>query len=352
MTIAAHIGELVRHNEMVIVPGLGAFLTQFHPAKVNALSKKINAPGKHIVFNSLIKDNDGMLAYSFAKKYGIEYKDALQIAETFSQFCLKEMKEGKQISFAQLGVLAMNQAGHIEFSADLTVNYDDRYFGLPEIIAIPIARNRKYEPVIQIHPHAKEKVKRFAPLYRRIAAVAVPFLLVGVLVWLSRDGIRNYWQQSASVLLIDSSNQFEAETAQAENKVVEFDNSESQNSPIIIEEYTAAAATLDENLDTSNETISDEAPPTAADEKDSNLKSEAVYSGEYHIIGGAFRNKDLADRLVAKLKIEGYGSYIAGQTKGGLHRVSIANHTHKNKAIEDLFAIKQKVNKDAWLLKD
>jgi len=326
--IAAHIGELVRVNELVIIPGLGGFLTHFHSATVNAISKKIEAPGRHIAFNSQLKENDGFLAHSFAKKMGISYKEALQIVETFAQFCHREMKAGKQISFEKLGMLSMTPTGHIQFSADLSINYDDQYFGLPEIVAMPIVRNRHYEPVIQINPKAKESVKKLAPIYRRVAAVAVPLIALGLLAWFSKDHIKNFYQQSASIVNIDSSHQKE-ETLKTppKTKVIAAEEIE----PI------KADKTNTENPEP-NEII--------VQEKVEN------FSGNYHIIGGAFTNKDLADKLVKKLETDGFKAYIAGQNNIGLYRVSAGNFNNREKAVEQLRWFQSHVNSDAWLLKD
>lgn len=324
MDIAAHIGELVRVNELVIIPGLGGFLTRFHSAKINAISKKIETPGRYIAFNAQLKENDGFLAHSFAQKTGISYKDALQLIETFAQFCLKEMKGGKQISFEKLGMLSMTITGHIQFSADLSVNYDDNYFGLPEIVAMPIVRNRTYEPVIQINPQAKESIKRMAPFYRRVAAVAIPLITLGLVAWFSKDHIQNYYQQSASIVHMDSSNQAEKATSTPPN-----------TKTIRAEEAEVKPA------------IPDPEP------KEIIVKEKVEsFEGNYHIIGGAFNNKDLADKLVKKLEAEGFKSYIAGQNNIGLYRVSAGNFASRQKAVEQLKWFQSHVNSTAWLLKE
>jgi len=324
MDIARHIGDLVRDNELVIVPGLGGFLTHFHTAKLNAISKKIESPGRHIAFNAQLKENDGFLAHNFAQKMGISYKDALQIIETFAQFCLEEMKAGKQISFEKLGILSMTNTGHIQFSADLSINYDDNYFGLPEIVAVPIIRNRTYEPVIQINPQAKENIRKMAPLYRRVAAVAIPFIALGLVAWFSKDHIKNYYQQSASIVNIDSSSQAEKSTiTPPKTKVIQAEEIETK---------------------TIEEVSSPEAKEIIVREKVESIK------GSYHIIGGAFNNKDLADKLVKELEADGFKAYIAGQNSIGLYRVSAGNFSNRNKAVEQLKWFQSHVNSGAWLL--
>ncbi|NOR88084.1 MAG: hypothetical protein GQ527_10775, partial [Bacteroidales bacterium] len=185
--IAAHIGRLVREHELVIIPGLGGFLTNFHPSAIHALSNRMEPPGRHIAFNTRLQENDGLLAHHLSKKLGLSYKDAINLAETFASFCKNELKEGHYISFEYLGVLSLNSHGKIEFSADLSINYDDSYFGLPDIIAPRIQRKKDYEPVIQIHPQAKEKIRTHAPLIRRIAAIALPLIMLSILAFFAKD---------------------------------------------------------------------------------------------------------------------------------------------------------------------
>lgn len=326
MDIAAHIGELVRVNELVIIPGLGGFLTHFHSAQINAVSRKVEAPGRHIAFNAQLKENDGFLAHSFAKKMGISYKESLQIIETFAKFCLQEMKDGHQISFEKLGILSMLNTGHIQFSADLSINYDDHYFGLPEIVAMPIIRNRTYEPVLQISPQAKDNIKKMAPVYRKIAAVAIPLITFGILAWFSKDHIKNYYQQSASIVHIDSSSHAEKTNIK-----------DSKTKNIQSEEIDHIA--LEEEV------------PVLTEPKEIIVQEKVnSFYGNYHIIGGAFSSKALADKLVKKLESEGFKAYIAGQNKTGLYRVSAGNFDNRKNAVDQLRWFQNQVNSSAWLL--
>lgn len=329
MDIAAHIGELVRVNELVIIPGLGGFLTHFHSAKVNAISKKMEAPGRHIAFNTQLKENDGFLAHSFAQKMGISYKESLQIVETFAQFCIDEMKNGNQVSFEKLGLLSMTPTGHIHFSADLSINYDDHYFGLPEIVAMPVFRNKTYEPVIQINPQAKENIKKMAPIYRRVAAIAIPLITIGLLAWFSKDHINNYYQQSASVIHMDSSIQAEKTKTPPPPETKEIQDKE----PV-------------------TKTMEDTSKPESQPKEIIVQDKVESFNGNFHIIGGAFNNKDLADKLLKKLEADGFKAYIAGQNNIGLYRVSAGNFVNRQKAVEQLRWYQGHVNSKAWLLNE
>ena len=52
MDIAAHIGQLVLKQECVIIPGLGAFLTNYHAAEINPRQHHILPPTRKLVFNA------------------------------------------------------------------------------------------------------------------------------------------------------------------------------------------------------------------------------------------------------------------------------------------------------------
>jgi len=327
--IAAHISKLVREHELVIIPGLGGFLTNFHASAIHALSNRIEPPGRHIAFNAQLKENDGLLANYFARKANLPYKDALNLVETFADFCKDELQKGRDISFENLGILALNNNGYIEFKPNLSINYADEYFGLPDIIAARIQRNNEYKPVIQLHPEAKEKIKKNAALIRRVAAIAVPLMIIGLLVFFTKDQIKNIYQQPAAIinLNMDSNNPVDSNTPPTSIKT---------------------SKTIEPNMETSK-TVSNDSVLEDNDEliiEDSPVRA----LGHYHIICGAFSHKELADTLMSQLKSEGFEPYIAGQNNIGLYRVSFANFTDRIKAVEQLRWFQANRNKDAWLL--
>ncbi len=329
--IAAHISKLVREHELVIIPGLGGFLTNFHSSTIHALSHRIESPGRHIAFNSRLKENDGLLAHYFAQKGQLSYKDALNLVETFAEFCKNELQTGGKISFENLGVLSLNTNGFIEFSPDLSLNYADEYFGLPDIIAARIERSKDHIPVIQLHPEAKEKIKKNALVLRKIAAIAIPFFVIGLLAFFTRDQIKSLYLQPAAIISLN------ADSVDPETSEMESINSDKPA------EGKSESKEKEERLFVNDNAV-EESPDIIIDE------SSLIASGRYHVICGAFNNKELADALISKLQLEGFESYIAGQNNIGLYRVSFANYTIRTKAVEQLRWFQANRNKDAWLL--
>lgn len=323
--IAAYIGVLVKEHELVVIPGLGGFLTHAHSSILYHLSNKIESPGKHIAFNSQLKENDGLLANYFAKKANISYKTALHLVETFADFCRDELELGNSISFENLGVLNLSKSGFIEFIPDLTQNYADEFYGLPEILISPIERGTEHVPVVQLHPQAKEKLKQSAMAFRKIAAIAIPFFVLGLLAFFTKDKINTAFYQEASVVQFNSATD---ELPSVNDEVKTFD--------VVIEEQASNIVEGIELINDNSEVVIDELPlPT---------------HGSYHLICGAFSHKKLAVRLVEELKSEGFESYIAGQNSIGLYRVSSTNFDNKEKAISQLQWFQLNKEKSAWLL--
>jgi len=327
--IAAHIGKLVREHELVIIPNLGGFLTHFYSSAIHHISDRVEPPGRRIAFNSRLKENDGLLAHYFAQKAHLSYKDALSLVETFAESCDQELREGKNISFENLGVLSLNSQGYIEFSADLSMNFADEYFGLPDVIAAPIQRNNEHKPVIQLHPDAKEKIKKNAIIIRRIAAVAIPFFLIGLLAFFTRDQIKSMYQQPASIINLNTDSSDEVSNNTTNTDLLQKEKS-------TVKENNTRTSTSDSAVEESTGIILEESP--------------VITLGHYHIICGAFNNRDLADALISQLKSEGFEPYIAGQNNIGLYRVSFANFSNRKKAVDQLRWFQANRNKNAWLL--
>ena len=68
----------------------------------------------------------------------------------------------------------------------------------------------------------------------------------------------------------------------------------------------------------------------------------------FHVIAGAFRFPENAEKKLNQLKSEGYNSKILGVNKWGLTIVSFDSYESKRNAINSLNSIKRKKDKKAW----
>src|SRR5690606_7656533 len=85
MAIATYISDLLYRYECVIVPGFGAFITQYHSAQINAETHELFPPQKTLSFNGQLLKNDGLLANHIAEVEKIPYGAALEKIEVFVQ---------------------------------------------------------------------------------------------------------------------------------------------------------------------------------------------------------------------------------------------------------------------------
>jgi len=77
---------------------------------------------------------------------------------------------------------------------------------------------------------------------------------------------------------------------------------------------------------------------------------DSFIKDNYAIIVGAFRVRENADKLVAKLTQEGYNAAIYDTTRTGLFRVSIGSFISKEEAFGQLAMVRSKNYTSAWLL--
>jgi cell division protein FtsN len=73
-------------------------------------------------------------------------------------------------------------------------------------------------------------------------------------------------------------------------------------------------------------------------------------TGKYHVVAGAFRVKENAERKVAQLHKKGFAAINLGVNKYGLHQVVYASYQNRLEALKNLRTIKATQNNDAWLL--
>ncbi|NQY04704.1 MAG: SPOR domain-containing protein, partial [Flavobacteriaceae bacterium] len=77
---------------------------------------------------------------------------------------------------------------------------------------------------------------------------------------------------------------------------------------------------------------------------------EIAPAGKYHIIAGAFRYEENAEKKMALLKEASYKPSRLGQNKYGLHQVAYFSTNDAQEALQKLREIRANDNEGAWLL--
>ncbi|NLP57062.1 SPOR domain-containing protein [Lutibacter sp. B1] len=306
MTLAKYISDLLYRYECVIVPNFGGFVTNEISARVNNYTHTFYAPSKQLTFNSHLQNNDGLLVNYVAGAKNISYSNAVEFIETEVDFWKNSLKK-EELELENIGSFNLNSEGKLIFEPNKTVNYLTSSFGLSSYVSPAVKRIAYKEKVRQLETVApilpSEENKRKTPAFIKYAATAAIIFALGSVGW----------------------NQYQ--THQYNNMVAK---AEQQQQKV---EKTIQEATF---------VISNPLPAITL-----NVTKETF---NYHIIAGAFREPENAEKKLIQLIEKGYNAKILGVNKWNLTQVAYESFNSKNDAINTLNKIKRTESSEAWLL--
>jgi len=310
LSIEKHIHTLLFKHECVVVPGFGAFLTNYIPVGFNGNNTLLSPPKKQLTFNASLKLNDGVLAAYVANQESITTEQALKlITDRVKQYQQLLAKYGK-FKVESIGLL-YKQDDKLLFEPDHAANFLLNGFGL-ESVVVPSTKT------IAITNDVTNKRWYWA------AAIALP--LVGVALW---------WNMSANNgAMVANLNPFKTATSyQAREDVTTLKTIDV--APELVEEKILSAIKLDDNAAN--------AIP---------IKTEVVETlvKPFHVVAGCFKEQENAQGLVADLKNNGFSDAAIIDQHKGLHRVVYGSFTAEQEARLALKQVKRNASKDAWLL--
>ena len=354
MNINQCISELLFDHDCVILPGLGGFITNYSPANIHPVLHRFSPPAKDILFNTNLKNNDGLLVNYLSQKQNISFEEANHIVQQFVDNCHSQLNNRQNVSFHGIGTLWLSVEKKIQFTPEKKVNYLNSSYGLSSFISPPVKKEtdlqlKKKElfkdrvPVVEGHYPVRKP--RYAALY--IIPVLILFvwgyLNMGVIKDFSTNysGIFTYFKAfQTDVSTFPSTTSLQPETIEIKDVSVPLsttdnteDKKEDSEAETIIISDPQIPAMKDHQLEAPSETTIDET------------------SFNYFIIAGAFKNLDNASSLVEKLSGKGYNARIVGTSSGGLHRVSYNGYIHKDDALKNMRLIRSNENPEAWVLK-
>ena len=312
MTVHQHITDLLYRYECVILPNFGAFITQTESARVHETTHAFYPPRKVVSFNAQLQKSDGLLVNHIASVEKTSYYAASSKVEGFVREIGFQLDENSSIQFENIGEFSKTEEGKLLFEPSYHVNYLASSFGLETFTSTSIVRAVVAEHIVETtqKPVEEKPVVTLVPEtkaqrpYLKYAAIGL--LALGVSGFL---GLNYYSNQ------VEAHNLVEQEKADAQL--------ESQ-----IQEATFF-------IDTPSQ------PVTLTIEKP---------QGNYHIVAGAFRVEENADKKVSQLEDKGFKARRIGQNKYGLHQVVYESYVNREDALAALRNVKRTQNKSAWLL--
>lgn len=307
MQLSTYINDLLYRYECVIIPGFGAFLTQYRSAKIDESTHTFYPPGKILSFNRQLQTNDGLLANYVASVENISYEAALQKIRNFTGKLSLQLSEKEVITLQGIGDFVLNDENSVQFNPAEKENFSTSSFGLNSFVSQEISREVYKEEVQAL----EEKVpllftpeRRKTQPYLKYAAVALIALSIGGL-----GGLKIY-----------------------EGKVKKHNFVEKQKANTLVENQIQEA------------TFVIESPLPAL------RLTLPKQNGKYHIVAGAFRIEDNANKKLGELLEKGYTARLIGKNRYGLHQVVYNSYNDRLEALKNLRLIKNSENQDAWLL--
>ena len=292
MTLFKDIIELLHKNDCVIVPGFGAFVLKSKAASIKG--NEFVPPSKYVSFNSMLKENDGLLVKYISEIRKISYKKALIVLEDEVNSLNKKLSKDLLVEIPSLGIFELKNENTLYFNPDLSVNYDNSSFGLKSFLK---------KPILQV-------VKKETPLVSN-------YLLRNAAIFISVIGL-SYFGYFNYNNYIDNE--------KLKNIAIAHDQ--------ILKNVQAATFNLGE-LPAINLNVT--APL---------IKDNPIY---FSVISGSFRSKLNAQKQLNTLISQGYQASFTSLNPKGLFRVASARLKTRNEAVNLISNIKNK-GVDAWLL--
>lgn len=313
MRIDSYLEKLLFEYNCVVVPGFGAFLAHGKSAEIDLTTNTLVPPSKVISFNAQLTKNDGLLVSHISKEKNIGYEEMLKEVENISLDWNNKLSKGESIELFGIGKLWHNNEHRIQFQPEEKINFLTSSFGLSAFAATPIKREVIKEEVEELEERIpfiitpeKREQSSFRP-WLKYAAVILLAVSMGVTSYRTYDDLQ-------------------------QKEVAAQQDAQQEVSRLIQEATFFESSPL-------------ELPAI-------NLSVTKKKRGHHHIIAGAFREQQNAEKRVGQLKEKGYNAFYLGVNKYGLHQVAYDSFEDPQKALLFLRKVKVEDSRDAWMLSE
>ena len=351
MKVDQHISELLYDHDCVIVPSFGGFLASYNHARIHPTQHTFFPPSKKIAFNSLLKQNDGLLANYLVNREKLSYTDALVQIEMIVNSWQKELTHGKKLVIERIGTFYLDSEKNLQFDPVKNINYLRDAFGLDAVQYLPVKRE---DTRGKIEKHVKEIVNRPSvkqeqqplKLSKKVKHKVFRTLIVAAtLLWFSF----NLYLVTPNHFDLSSVNPFASEKKEIvknETKPLATPVIAPSVSPAKVETVYVANTTPEKpvSIAPKQEEIKVEVKPVSPAPQ-----THVSSSGnKYFIIGGAFEINENAESFVKELQREGFSDAHILDTSKRLKMVCFSGFSSRSEAVKELENLKSH-NKNGWI---
>lgn len=132
--ISKYIYIAIQKNNSVILPGIGEFVSQQSPGRINEVTNTVYPPARTVAFSTTSQQDDGILAQEIAEAEGLPLHIAQQAVTSFSESIVADLKNGSTVLLPNIGELYENMWGEVKLETFEYLNLDSQTFGLPPVV--------------------------------------------------------------------------------------------------------------------------------------------------------------------------------------------------------------------------
>lgn len=314
--IEEYISELLYEHECVVVPGFGGFIGNYSPARIDPVKHLFEPPGKNILFNKGLVQNDGLLAHHISQSQNVSYTTALEYIAKEVKHIQSTLQQHKRIALDSIGLFYTDEHGALLFQPDGKVNYLPEAFGLSAFYRSPVSQTEQEVKVIPL--------PKTGSSFRKWAAAAALGAVVASVAWLSLN--TRYPGIDYSSLNI---------FAKKEARHYKSVSIRPISTSLYSKDSIAAVAFLN-NIETNSI-------------PDASVKNTNPAGGNFLIIAGCFRFLENAQSLVKKMQQEQVKAAIIGTNPQGLYMVGCGKFDNMENAESQLDSFRKNHIADAWV---
>jgi nucleoid DNA-binding protein/cell division protein FtsN len=338
-----YIHELLLENEIVVVTGFGAFVSEYKPAEISENSEEIKPPSKIVTFNQQIRNNDGLLVGHVAEIKQISHFDALKAIEAERENILYRLDNGEEVELKGVGILVYTSENKIDFKPIQDDNLLLDSFGLETTSIVPEVEESEELP---------EEMAIIEEEETTVTPIVEEDILEGKAV--SKEEEKEEEPVLVSNFTINSAEKETEEEAKKKKAWLWYllilvplvavsvfvfikgekgggtDKQKEQNTISIIEE--PAIILQDTTVSDSIEIALKDTIQTEMPNQDTAIIADPN-TPKYYLVGGSFSVEENAETYRQELIAKGYDAFHAGK-KGRFFIVGIGTYNSFNKADE------------------
>ena len=372
-SVKDYLKKLLYQYDCVVVPELGAFLTNYQPASFTESSGLFLPPRKRVAFNEALRLDDGILANYIMLHEPVTREGAQRYISQFVGELRQQATETGWYDLDGIGTFSSNEEGKLQFDPGLRHNFFGEAYGMSAISAQSLTTQALEAVIVEPASTAIGPVlvvnneTTLTPMpqprpYWRIAAAA---LLVGSLGFISYISVIKPGQPQQSSLdpgtllrlpatLIERSARTE-KTA----KPISLPAQKSTVKPVAVPVETVLKPVMAAPVSKPIVTVAATSAPTVVPVANKPVANTTIAKPTrttpyYTVIAGSFSSRRNALRLQRRLRKAGYTDAftIAPSVRGQLYKVAATGSANPEAAIARMSTISKIGGTAAWIYKN